>query len=301
MKIAVDKAQKDGKCTVNNVENHYSVYAHVFPNGKLYIGATRQKPIYRWRRGCGYRNTKNMNKAIKEFGWDSIKHVVLMENIDKETAMEIEKELIKKYDTQNPEHGYNTKNGGQSFGEHSEEFLESLKNRMIGNTYSAGRKMSEEHKRALIESQKNRKPTRSFLGHKHSESSKELMSKLAKERWKDPEYRAKEMASRPDFSGDKNPRYGKPVSEETRRKISLANKGKCPTKEHLEKLWSANSKGVYCIDSDGKIVAEYKSIKEAAESVGACSANIGFCCKNPNRTCRKYYWRFKEIFDVDRC
>lgn len=42
-------------------------------------------------------------------------------------------------------------------------------------------------------------------------------------------------------SGEKNPRFGKPVSEATKEKLSLANKGKTPTKETREKISLAKS------------------------------------------------------------
>ena len=32
----------------------YCVYKHIFPNNKVYIGVTCQKPEYRWRNGKGY-------------------------------------------------------------------------------------------------------------------------------------------------------------------------------------------------------------------------------------------------------
>lgn len=34
--------------------NNYIVYKHIFPNNKIYIGLTRQKPERRWRNGDGY-------------------------------------------------------------------------------------------------------------------------------------------------------------------------------------------------------------------------------------------------------
>lgn len=42
---------------MNNEKKYdgYSVYAHIFPNGKIYIGATRQEPKRRWSGGCGYK------------------------------------------------------------------------------------------------------------------------------------------------------------------------------------------------------------------------------------------------------
>lgn len=84
----------------------------------------------RWRGGGGYRNQKAMYEAILKYGWDNIKHIVLISNLKEDMAMEVEKALIEKYSTQDTLYGYNTKNGGQHFGEHSEQFLSNLKERM---------------------------------------------------------------------------------------------------------------------------------------------------------------------------
>ena len=303
MIIAVDKAQKDGKHEMKKFdpsEKNYSVYVHVFPNGKLYIGSTRQIPTCRWRKGSGYRNCKTMNDAISEFGWDNIQHIVLFDGLEQQEAMSIERELIKKYHTQDPAYGYNTKNGGQYFNDHSEEFLESLRNRMIGNKYSAGRKMSDSHKEALRKANLGHNRTPTFLGKHHTEETKEILSKSRKDSWKDPEYRKHVTESLPDMSGKNNPMYGRKQSDETKAKISAKNKGWNPPEEWRKRHSECNSKPVYALDESMQIVAEYPSIKKAAEAVGACKENIGFCCRNPNRTCRKYYWRYKESFDADR-
>lgn len=38
--------------------NNYTVYKHTFPNGKIYIGITKQAPSKRWRNGTGYSGQK---------------------------------------------------------------------------------------------------------------------------------------------------------------------------------------------------------------------------------------------------
>ena len=281
-------------------EKNYSVYAHVFPNGKIYIGSTRQVPLYRWRRGCGYKNCKIMSDAINQFGWDNIQHVVLMENLDNQTAMVVEKELIKKYHTQDPEFGYNTKNGGQFFTDHSEEFIDTLRKRMIGNTFSAGRKMSDSHREALPKANKgHHRPGKK--GWHHTDDTKKMLSSIAKKRWENQAYREKVIANLPDVSGKNNPRYGKPVSDETRRKISVANTGRRMPPESRRRQAEKISVPVYALNQSMQIVAEYPSIKKAAGEIGACTTNIGFCCRNHGRTCHGYYWRYKEAFDADRC
>lgn len=69
----------------------YSVYKHTFPNGKVYIGSTSQKPEYRWNYGKGYKYYHpKMFQDIVEYGWDNIKHEILATNLTKEAAHEME-------------------------------------------------------------------------------------------------------------------------------------------------------------------------------------------------------------------
>ena len=90
-------------------ENNYNVYMHIFPNGKKYIGITRQKVEKRWSNGEGYKE-QPLYQDILKYGWDNIEHIVLFSNISKSEAQELEIELIKKYNT--IENGYNISKGG---------------------------------------------------------------------------------------------------------------------------------------------------------------------------------------------
>ena len=88
--------------------NNYKVYIHIFPNNKVYIGVTGQKDAKtRWNSGYGYKNNEYMTNAIMKYGWNNIRHIVLYENLSKEQAEQIEKDLIKKYKATNKRYGYN--------------------------------------------------------------------------------------------------------------------------------------------------------------------------------------------------
>ena len=110
----------------------WSVYAHISPKGKYYIGITSKKVTQRWGKGGrGYlHKQKNGNyvhtyfaNAILKYGWDHFIHEILAENLEETMAKDMEKELISKYKLLNL--SYNITDGGDgrlgvSFN-HSEE------------------------------------------------------------------------------------------------------------------------------------------------------------------------------------
>ena len=105
---------------------NYKVYVHIFPNGKRYVGITRQKPEYRWDNGNGYKNCPKMARAIKKYGWHNVEHKVLYTSLSKEDAEQKEIELIKEWKTNCSDFGYNIESGGNANKEISEETKKKL-------------------------------------------------------------------------------------------------------------------------------------------------------------------------------
>ena len=67
----------------------------------------------RWsNNGAQYKLCNLFWKAIQKYKWDGFEHIVLIDNLTKEMACIIERELIKKYKTQNKKFGYNLADGG---------------------------------------------------------------------------------------------------------------------------------------------------------------------------------------------
>lgn len=91
----------------------WSVYVHTCPNGKKYIGITSRRCEDRWRNGHGYRNNKHFYADIVNYGWDNIKHEIIISVDSKELAHKEEQFLIAFYESTNPLHGYNRSNGGE--------------------------------------------------------------------------------------------------------------------------------------------------------------------------------------------
>lgn len=127
---------------------NYVVYMHEHrETGKKYIGITGMKPEYRWNNGKGY-SSGYFRNAIEKHGWDAFKHEILYTGLTKEEACKLEQELIAKYQTNNPEFGYNGSVGGEATAlgchwELSEETREKMR-----------RPKSEEHRKHISEARK---------------------------------------------------------------------------------------------------------------------------------------------------
>jgi len=99
----------------------YTVYVHRTQDGKSYVGTTGDDVNIRWgNNGKNYSGQKFHN-VIKECGWDSMKHLVLLKNLEKSQAEEMERLFIKLYRSSESEYGYNVLKGGNVLSGHSDE------------------------------------------------------------------------------------------------------------------------------------------------------------------------------------
>lgn len=87
----------------------FYVYCHTVPNGKMYIGQTKD-PIRRWNNGEGYADNRPFYKDIQIYGWNNIKHEIISNCKDMESALKLESVLIALLNTENEDYGYNQTN-----------------------------------------------------------------------------------------------------------------------------------------------------------------------------------------------
>lgn len=93
------------KLKLEEPEKGYKIYKFTFPNGKCYIGQTKQTLNQRWgTEGRGYQGQR-VYEAIKEFGWDNIKKELLASDLSSNEATNLEHICIKLYNS--IEDGYN--------------------------------------------------------------------------------------------------------------------------------------------------------------------------------------------------
>lgn len=131
----------------------YTVYKHICPNGKVYIGITGNNPLSRWNGGHGYRNNKHFYNAIQKYGWENIKHEILLEGLTKAQAEQKEIELIAKYKSNDAKYGYNHENGGNCTGKVSEETKRKISEASAGRE---GKPVSAETRKKISESKKGK-------------------------------------------------------------------------------------------------------------------------------------------------
>ena len=132
-----------------NAELSYFVYKHTnLVNGKVYVGITSRLPEKRWgRNGCNYRSNLHFYNAILKYGWNvGFLHEILYSGLTKEEAEEYERNLIRHFDSANPEYGYNIALGGNSIGKMSN----AIKNKISISNKGKRRTLEQRKKMSII-------------------------------------------------------------------------------------------------------------------------------------------------------
>lgn len=90
----------------------YTIYRHISPSGKSYVGITKQNPERRFQNGAGYKTQKAFYRAIKKYGWESFKHEILETGLTEKEAYEKEDYYISEVFHCFAPKGYNSREGG---------------------------------------------------------------------------------------------------------------------------------------------------------------------------------------------
>ncbi|MDR2407180.1 MAG: GIY-YIG nuclease family protein [Bacteroidales bacterium] len=214
------------------------IYCLVFPNGRLYVGKSK-KFVKRWKRHewnakRGYQDY--IYRAIREYGWDNIKKVIIERLPPDEEILNIrEKFWIKELNSRWEENGYNLTDGGDGAPNLSKESIEKMsaarKGKPAWNKGKTGGHLTEAHKKKISETGKGhpgynkggtlsletcRKMSEFRKGKNHSEEWKQNLSKSLKGRVFSEKTRKKMSEAKKGFHH----------SEETRKKMSMNRKGR---------------------------------------------------------------------------
>ena len=261
---------------IKHSDKSFIVYMHINKiNGKQYIGITCQTENQRFRNGRGYKTSKYFYKAIQKYGWDAFEHIVLYRGLSEEEAKAKEIELIAKYDTRNPDKGYNMTPGGEGYsGEEHPMFGRHLSNetKMLLSNVLKGRYVSEETRR---------KQSNSLKGRIFSEETKSKMRKSAQARFDELKDNHPIIQYRPDSRGEKNPMYGKHLTDDQKRRM-VAHKIYYSGKDNQ------NAKRVKCVET-GVI---YETVNEAAAACQCLATTISGVLHGAKKHAGGYTWEF---------
>ena len=259
-------------------EKTYSVYMHVSPSKKVYIGITKRKPKYRWDNGHGYPSNMHFTNAIKKYGWDNFQHIILYSNISENEAKEKEIELIAKYNATNPQYGYNITLGGES-----------------GNGY----KHTEDAKRRISQAEKGRPSP--MKGKRHTDETKAKISYSLKHTTK-PRRKGFHLSeeTRKKIS-EKNKGIKKPKSREHAMKISKAKLGTKLSDETKAKMresrlrWTKNHfDNILQINKQGIITNKWNNQGEAYRALGFIQSTFNLHVSNGKPLKGYYYIKEKD-------
>ena len=154
-------------------EKLFSVYMHKNKiNGKVYIGATSQKPETRWNKGLGYKHSKEMYSDILKYGWDNFEHIVIINNLDQEQSQALEQFYIKKY----KDNSYNKQIGGEK------RTLKSLKPKSSQKQLNYSKSYYERNKEKIIQNIVKRE-----------KENREKYNQKSKDYYKNNEYRQRKI------------------------------------------------------------------------------------------------------------
>lgn len=165
----------------------YCVYKHTSPNGKAYIGLTKDYKQRCKRHQMENNGCRAFSSAIQKHGWGNFQHEILLFGLTKEEAVRHEKTCITLHKTITPG-GYNLTTGGEhpvvsdETRERQSKALSGLKRtpKQIEKIRKAklGTKATAETKAKLSEAQR---------GRKHSPETREKMRQSATGRKMSPE------------------------------------------------------------------------------------------------------------------
>lgn len=129
----------------------YAVYCHTTPDGKKYIGMTNTPIKVRFGNGKHYSSSR-FSEAIKKFGWENISHDILEYGLNEEEASQSEIRYIHKFNTLNPNKGYNVATGGKNGYVPNRTFTKETRKK-IANAHM-GLKASNESRKKMSSSHK---------------------------------------------------------------------------------------------------------------------------------------------------
>lgn len=172
---------------------------------------------------------------------------------------------------------------GKKLSEEQIEFLRKI---------NTGRKMSEETKEKIRIAHTG--VNNFFYGKHHDEKTRMIMSKNGKGKRKGTHL--SEETKRKISLANKN-KIHKPLSLETKTKISSSNKGRIVSQETREKISLKTSIQVIQLDLGGNFIKEWYSITQAEKATGIEGTHISQVCRGKRNKTGGFKWLYKKDYE----
>lgn len=279
------------------------IYMKISPSGGKYIGQTIYTEENRWYEHCKQAYYKNgpsynslLNCAIRKYGQENFKTIILENNLPEEKLDERESYWINYYKTyfEDGHHGYNMTTGGKSGTKIyiDEKLLLNLWERGF-STIDIAKELKhdpETIRKRLLQLGLTTKDFYKQTGKKNHNTIMEnqnLDNNLILSLWKN-NYSCNQIAKK----------NGCNYRTIIRRLLWLGI-----TKEEIEKRKSQNGTKTRKVpilqyDLEGNFIKEWESVREAAKSLGMSHGNISCVLKKKRKTAGGFIWKYKENNDA---
>lgn len=256
-------------------ERKYCVYKHTSKiDGRAYVGITRVGVKQRWHSGKGYKRNQYFWRYIQKYGWDSLEHEILYDDLSEEDAVKIEKKLIAEWDLTNRDKGFNLDLGGST-----------------NNTFWRGVYCIETHSEydgtRIAERETGVRANnicyacngkRQYAG--KDANGKKFHWVYSDEKWLIPQIINNCMFQKEYLNLKEESLFEEYKNKCIRRSVSR-------TREDLRK-------NVYQYDLQGELLAVYSGLEEAATATKSNMSEIGQRCNGVGFTCGGYLWSYSR-------
>ena len=291
----------------------WSVYVHIFPNGKKYVGITSKPVNKRWANGHGYKG-QLVGRAIEKYGWENIQHDILKEKCEFDEAAKLQSYYIQKFKSDYREFGYNLTTGGQGYTkpDHTKiykysitgKFIKEFQNSKVAKMQD---KISDESFYSMISGR-----TKSSNGFIYTTAySGETIEPI--EYIVPPKLYLDQPVSAYDKTGRKVKTFydSSDITKELgilpRDVLEVCNGNRFTsggyvwrygvaekiqlTKHEIDRI--GLRKKIYQYSFNGNFIAQYDSIVEAQSKTGVDAGSISTCARGKYKQAGGYIWRYK--------
>lgn len=302
----------------------WTIYRHVSPSGKVYVGITSRSPKERWgHNGCSYRGQIFVN-AINKYGWDNIKHEILFTNLTEQRAKNLEIELIRHYKGLGI--SYNMTDGGDGTvglklsEERRARLKEIMRNRdqskFIGYLNSHREEIGIRHRKAVVQFTLDGHYVATYDGVKFASAATKIDGSMISACCKKRQFRAGDYlwmyekdyntyksnesinsilesmiikANTPSGKYERNAEWRQAVSE----RLKGVDRRSDGTKKFMQqRSVETNSIPIMQLTLKDEIINVFKNGREIKMQLGCCNSYISKCCKGIKEAAYGYKWKF---------